>query len=196
MVLTCSRDMKRMLDNKQREQLLDIACRSIAHGLASGEALEVDPAALDATLIHDGASFVTLHLNGQLRGCIGSLEAHRPLAIDVAENAWAAAFRDPRFAPLARHEQDALDIEISVLGKPERLAFDSEQDLIEQIRPGIDGLILKKGARRGTFLPSVWKSLPEAATFLQQLKLKAGLPVDYWSDDIEIWRYTTESFSA
>lgn len=188
--------MKCMLDSKQREQLLGIACDSISHGLASGKALDVDPATMHATLMHAGASFVTLHLNRQLRGCIGSLEAHRPLAIDVAENAWAAAFRDPRFPALQRHERDALDVEISVLGQPERLAFDSEQDLIERIRPGIDGLILKQGARRGTFLPSVWKSLPQAAAFVQQLKRKAGLPVDYWSDDIEMWRYTTESFSA
>ena len=127
-------------------------------------------------------------------GCIGSLEARRPLICDVAENAFSAAFRDPRFPPLKAAELKSISLELSVLGQAERIVFDSEQDLLMQIRPELDGLILRDGNYRGTFLPSVWKSLPDARQFLQHLKLKAGLPADHWSDTLEVWRYTTESF--
>jgi AmmeMemoRadiSam system protein A len=115
---------------------------------------------------------------------------------DVAENAYAAAFRDPRFAPLTRPELDALDLSISILTPAESMTFESQEDLLGQLRPGIDGLILQDGDRRGTFLPSVWESLPEAGRFLAHLKLKAGLPEDHWSDSVQVWRYETESISA
>ena len=140
------------------------------------------------------ATFVTLNINDQLRGCIGTLEAHQPLVIDVAHNARAAAFNDPRFGPLTKPEFERLQIHISILGKPEPMTFTSQQDLLQQIRPGIDGLILTSGSHRGTFLPSVWESLTTPEEFLSHLKLKAGLPASYWSDDIRIERYTTESF--
>ncbi len=183
-----------MLSEPQRQRLVDIARGSLRHGLLHGSPLKVDPSGLDATLSSPGASFVTLHRHGQLRGCIGSLEPYQPLAADVAQNAFSAAFRDPRFPPLDESESGDLTVEISVLGTPEEIIFSSEQDLLNQLRPGIDGLILEERGRRGTFLPSVWESLPQPAEFLRQLKLKAGLPVDYWSDDIRVWRYTTESF--
>ena len=183
-----------MLSETQRQQLLDIAWESLRHGLTHGTPLAVDTGTLDETLSSPGASFVTLHHHGQLRGCIGSLEPYQPLAVDVARNAYSAAFRDPRFPPLEQHELDGLTLEISVLGAPEEIRFSSQQDLLKQLRPGTDGLILEARGRRGTFLPSVWESLPQPAEFLRQLKLKAGLPADYWSDDIRVWRYTTESF--
>jgi len=174
---------------------LDIARRSIAHGLEQRTPLPVDPAAYDERLRAPGASFVTLHLGDELRGCIGSLEARRPLVSDVACNAYAAAFQDPRFPPLSRDELPALRIHISVLSEATPLHFISENDLLRQLRPGVDGLILEEGeSHRSTFLPSVWSSLPDPRQFLQQLKLKAGLPPDYWSDSLRVLRYTTESF--
>lgn len=176
--------------------LLQVACASIVSGLQSGKPLAVDAAACPAPLTKKRASFVTLTQDKALRGCIGSLEACRMLVEDVAYNAFAAAFRDPRFAPLQQQEFETLDIQISVLGTPEPLAVASEQDLLEQLRPGVDGLILQENKLRGTFLPSVWESLPQAEDFLSHLKMKAGLPAAYWSADMRVWRYTTESFSA
>lgn len=142
------------------------------------------------------ASFVTLTIDGNLRGCIGMLEACRPLAEDVAENACAAAFYDPRFDPVSENELDDLEIHISVLSPPEQMTFDSEADLLQQIRPGVDGLILQDGARRGTFLPSVWAELPSEELFLMHLKMKAGLPNTHWSDTLRVFRYTAEYFPA
>lgn len=136
-----------------------------------------------------GASFVTLNQNGQLRGCIGSLEAHRPLATDVAENALAAAFRDPRFAPLGKDEFARTRVEVSLLTPPEPFPVADEADALARLRPGIDGLILSYGRRRATFLPQVWESLPEAHQFIAQLKLKAGLPADFWHQQITLARY-------
>lgn len=177
-----------------RRALLAIARDSIDHGVAHGTALQPDLAALPAELGEPRATFVTLHLDGQLRGCIGSLEAHRPLAEDVAANAFAAAFRDPRFPPVSRTEAARLALEISVLSPAEPMHFRSEADLLAQLRPGIDGLILSDLGRRGTFLPSVWSQLPAARDFLVHLKHKAGLPADHWSATLSVERYTTESF--
>ena len=140
------------------------------------------------------ASFVTLQIQGRLRGCIGHLEAVQPLIVDVAENAFAAAFRDPRFPPLQRDEWADVDIHLSLLTRPEPMRFDDESDLIAQIRPGEDGLILQDGPNRGTFLPSVRESLPDPVQFLTHLKHKAGLAANHWSDRVEVYRYHTESF--
>lgn len=147
-------------------------------------------------LQEERATFVTLTIDGDLRGCIGMLEACRPLAEDVVENARAAAFRDPRFAPLSIEEFGQLKIHISVLSAPEELFFESEADLLAQIRQDVDGLILQDGGRRGTFLPSVWADLPNKELFLMHLKMKAGLPSNYWSDTLRVFRYTAECFPA
>lgn len=176
--------------------LLEIARASIAHGLATGKALTIDADTYPESLRAVRACFVTLDLAGRLRGCIGHLEAYQPLAIDVAENAFAAAFRDPRFAPLKTAEWPQIGLHISVLSPPVPMQFADEADLLSQIRPGIDGLILRLGNQRGTFLPSVWDSLPNPVDFLRELKHKAGLPGDVWSAGIEVARYTTESFGA
>ena len=141
-----------------------------------------------------GASFVTLHLGGRLRGCIGSLLPARPLAEDVRANAVAAAFRDHRFPPLAAHEFATIDISVSVLGTPESMRVDGELDAIDQLVPGTDGLILDFRGHRGTFLPQVWQQLPDAAEFLAQLKLKAGLPLGFWHADIRLSRYRVEEY--
>lgn len=183
-----------LLDADARDFLLDLARRSIAHGLAHGAALGVTLADLPAALAAPGAAFVTLHRHGRLRGCIGHLEPVAPLAEDVARNAWAAAFQDPRFPPLADHELAALQIEVSVLGPAEPIACTDEADLITQLRPGLDGLILADGGRRSTFLPSVWEQLPNPLDFVHQLQAKAGLPAGHWSPRTRAWRYHTESF--
>ena len=173
--------------------LLDLARASICHGLAAGEPPRLTNSDMPEDLRTPGAAFVTLTLDGQLRGCIGSLQAYRPLAADVSDNAYNAAFRDPRFPPLTPAEFDRLKVHISILTPSEPLEFTSEDDLLAQLRPGIDGLIIAAAGRRGTFLPSVWEQLPDRRDFLRHLKLKAGLPPDYWSDDVEVWRYATES---
>lgn len=178
-----------------RKALTELAFASIRHGLEEGgpltfQADEETP----QSLLAPGACFVTLKKNSQLRGCIGSLEARRPLAEDVCANAHAAAFHDPRFASLTVDELANLELSISVLTPAQPLEFDSEQDLIEKLQPGVDGLILTDAGQRGTFLPSVWEQLPQAVDFLRHLKLKAGLPADYWSDTVCIERYTTISW--
>lgn len=176
--------------------MLGIALDSIVSGLESGKPLRLSPRALPDSLAELRACFVTLEQEGELRGCIGSLEPRTTLGEDISHNAWAAAFRDPRFKPLQAGEIDTLTIQVSVLGRTEAIDFDSEADLIRQLRPGVDGLILQDRNARGTFLPSVWKSLPDPVQFLSHLKLKAGLPVDYWSASLQMWRYATESFTA
>lgn len=184
------------LSEPLRQVLLGVALRSIRHGLERGKALAVEIADYDPVLREERACFVTLNLHGNLRGCIGHLEAIQPLIRDVADNAYAAAFQDPRFPSLRAEELSGLDIHISILSLPEPLSFQSEADLIAQIRPGIDGLILQEGRNRGTFLPSVWESLPQPLDFWRHLKRKAGLLVNHWSGSLRVQRYTTESFGA
>jgi len=183
------------LDPAQRGTLLALARQSIEHGLDQGRPLPVVLSDYPADLRVRRAAFVTLETGGRLRGCIGHLEAVQPLALDVAENTFAAAFRDPRFQPLTRPELARLSIEISVLTPSQPLSFTSEEELLRMIEPGRDGLILEEGTARGTFLPTVWESLPEPRVFLRHLKQKAGLRPDHWSDRVRVRRYRTESFS-
>ncbi len=140
------------------------------------------------------ASFVTLNQRDALRGCIGSLSAHRPLAEDIRANALAAAFHDPRFPPVSAAEWLSVQVEVSVLSPLERLTVRSEVDLITQIQPGRHGLLLRYGSYQGTFLPQVWEELPDPKQFLSQLKRKAGLPSDFWSLDLEVYRYHVEKW--
>lgn len=175
-----------------RRLLLDLARASIEHGL-NGELLKLNLHDYSGALRQPAATFVTLHIGGELHGCIGSLEANRPLVRDIAENARAAAFHDPRFPRLTHSELARLEIHISILTPPEALQFVSEDDLLRQLRPGVDGLILSEGSRRGTFLPAVWQTLPDPRAFLRALKHKAGLEPDYWSATVKVERYTAES---
>ena len=183
-----------MLSPEHRDALLRVASASIEHGLDQGVPLPIDPEDHAEPLRATRACFVTLKRHARLRGCIGHLQAIQPLVRDVAENAFKAAFRDPRFPPLSRVELAGLDLHISILTPAEPMTFRSQRDLLTQIRPGIDGLILEEGTHRGTFLPSVWESLPQPETFLRELLQKAGLRPDYWSDGIRVYRYATESF--
>ncbi|MCK5640613.1 MAG: AmmeMemoRadiSam system protein A [Gammaproteobacteria bacterium] len=187
--------MTRPLDKNSRKLLLQLAEDSIRHGLEYGAPLPVALGSFPESLHILRATFVTLNQKETLRGCIGSLEATHPLVEDVSYNAYAAAFSDPRFPPLLTTELSGLEIHISILSPPDIMNFDSEQALLSQLRPGIDGLILQDKGRRGTFLPSVWQSLPQASDFLTHLKLKAGLAADYWSNTLTVQRYTTESLA-
>ncbi|MFZ1385456.1 MAG: AmmeMemoRadiSam system protein A, partial [Propionicimonas sp.] len=136
-----------------------------------------------------GACFVTLTLDGRLRGCIGSLEPHRSLLADVTHNARAAAFSDRRFPPLSAAELPRTRIEVSLLSASEPLEAGSEAELVARLRPGVDGLILAWDGHRGTFLPQVWEQLPDPQQFLNRLKQKAGLPVSFWSPQVTVRRY-------
>jgi AmmeMemoRadiSam system protein A len=180
------------LNEAEKQQLLNLAAEAIRHGLRTGMRLAVNAADYNGILAAQHASFVTLERAGQLRGCMGALEAYRALVVDVAENAFLAAFRDPRFPALSAAELDGLDIHISILSPATDMHFSSEQELLQQIKPGVDGLILVDGRYRSTFLPSVWESLPEPVQFLRHLKQKAGLPAAYWSDSLRVSRYTAE----
>lgn len=185
-----------LYDQDQRRLLLGIAARSIVHGIEQGAALIADSAGYPEALREMRATFVTLEIDGNLRGCIGMLEAFRPLIEDVARNAFGAAFQDPRFQPLRADEYPRLFTKVSVLAPATPLTFDSEADLLRQLRPGLDGLILHDARHRGTFLPAVWEQLPDPRDFLAHLKRKAGLASNYWSDAIQVSRYTTESFGG
>jgi len=180
------------LNKEHQQRLLDLAKSSIQHGLQTGRPLKVNLADFPTELTAHRATFVTLRKHHELRGCIGMLEAVRPLAEDIAENAYSAAFKDSRFPPLEADELDELEIHLSILTPAEPVSFTSEQDLLNQLQPGIDGLILQEGHRRGTFLPSVWEQLPKPEQFLRHLKQKAGLAPDYWSENVRIYRYRTE----
>ncbi len=180
------------LSAEHQSYLLNLARESIRHGILHGRPLPVNLENLQAELKEKRATFVTLKKYGELRGCIGMLEAIRPLAEDIACNAYAAAFQDPRFPPVEPWELDQLEIHLSLLTPAEPMQFRSEQDLLSQLHPGVDGLILVEGHRRGTFLPSVWEQIPEPKHFLEHLKLKAGLPAAYWSNSLRCFRYLAE----
>lgn len=176
--------------DKIGQALLRIARNAIGEHFG----LAVTPVSAMEELTTPGASFVTLTQGGKLRGCIGSLQPYRPLADDVAGNAIAAAFQDPRFAPLSAEELAHTRVEVSLLTVAEPIAFTDEADALTRLRPGIDGVILSCGERRSTFLPQVWESLPEARQFMAQLKLKAGLPADYWDGKIRLARYGVQKW--
>ncbi len=171
--------------------LLGLARASIAS--AFGPARCADQSA--PWLRAEGACFVTLRQDGELRGCVGSVEAYRPLLEDVTANAHASAFRDSRFPPLRASELERTRIEVSLLSPRELLSVRSEADALAQVRPHIDGLVLEWGRHRGTFLPQVWEALPDPRDFLVQLKLKVGLPYDFWSDEIRLGRYQVAKWS-
>jgi AmmeMemoRadiSam system protein A len=170
--------------------LLGIARSSIAEAMGVGSA----PVPLDDWLNEWGATFVTLTRNGELRGCIGTLQAHRPLAEDVHHNALAAAFRDPRFPPLDRNELETTECEVSLLSPAEAMVFRDENDALSQLRPGVDGIVLEYGRYRSTFLPQVWEQLPQPHRFMAQLKRKAGLSDSFWAEGIRLERYTVSKW--
>lgn len=190
----------------EQRTLLEVARTAIAAGLepaapvygprrpSTGKPPVIDPTHFGVALRAHRASFVTLELEGTLRGCIGELEASDALIVGVARNAFAAAFHDPRFAPLRRAEFGALDIHISVLSDPVPIAFECETELLAGLRVGVDGLTIARGARKATFLPSVWQTLGTPALFLAHLKQKAGIAAEV--QNYQAWRYTAASLPS
>jgi AmmeMemoRadiSam system protein A len=176
-----------------RVALLDVAHKSIESGVRTGEPLSIDPGDFPPELREPRATFVTLRRAGALRGCVGALVASRPLVADVSHSAFSAAFRDARFPALGAAELEGLKIHISVLSALEPFPVRDEADLLDRIRPGVDGLVLRDGIHQGTFLPTVWEAMPDPSDFLRELKRKAGLPPDGWSESWELLRYTVES---
>lgn len=182
------------LGDEQRRTLLQLARDAVAYGVEHRRPMTVRAEDYAPELRPVRATFVTLRkVDGELRGCIGTCQALRPLAEDVVHNAHAAAFMDPRFPPLSRSELEGLQIHISLLTIPEEMSFSSEEDFLAQVRPGVDGLLLEEKGRKGTLLPAVWEALPEVGQFVRQLKLKAGLPADHWSKNVRVSRYAAES---
>lgn len=174
--------------------LLQIARSAISNVLGQAVALPEPAAGMTDVLQASGASFVTLNQQGQLRGCIGSLQAHRSLIADIQANAIAAALHDPRFAPLTLLELEITTIEVSVLSAMQPLPFASEAHALAQLRPGVDGVVFEFGRYRSTFLPQVWEQLPDARLFMAHLKHKAGLAPDFWAAEVRLQRYTVSKF--
>ena len=171
--------------------LCDVARNAIERGLREQRELRPDPEDYPPELREPGASFVTLHYRGDLRGCMGTLEPVRPLVCDVARNAWRSALADPRFAPLTESQLPELELHVAVLSPLEPVPVDSEEQLIGALRPGVDGLVLEEGDRAATFLPAVWDRLPDPRDFLEHLRAKAGLSPGCWSETLRFLRYTT-----
>ncbi len=145
-------------------------------------------------LTEPGASYVTLMQDGELRGCIGTVQAHQSLLADIKRNAISVAMHDPRFLPLTRNELATVRIEVSLLSTPQPFDFSDEKDALAKIRPGIDGVVFEYGPYRSTFLPQVWGSLVQPQQFLAALKLKAGLPGDFWAEDVKLSSYTVSKW--
>jgi AmmeMemoRadiSam system protein A len=173
--------MSKTLSQEEQAILLSLAREAITCAVRGERTSAANLASLPPGLRETGASFVTLlDARGELRGCIGTIEAQAPLAHDVQRNAVSSAMRDPRFLPLRSEELDGLQIELSILTPPEQLDFDGPDDLLAKIRPGIDGIIIEKSWHRATLLPSVWEKIPDPVQFLSMLCYKAGLPDDEW----------------
>ncbi|HET91626.1 MAG TPA: AmmeMemoRadiSam system protein A [Chloroflexi bacterium] len=183
------------LSSEERQVLLSLAREAITRAVRGQEPPPVDLDGLPESLRRDGASFVTLTMHGDLRGCIGSLEPRQSLALDVRENAVSAAFRDPRFSPVREDELGDLRVEVSVLSEPKPLSYDGPDDLIAQLRLGVDGVVIESGWNRATFLPQVWEKLPTPRQFLEHLCLKAYLPADaYRKPGLDVYTYQVEKF--
>ena len=178
----------------ERQLLREIANESINTGLSDGYAYAPDCSQLTGNLLAPFGTFVTLTIQGELRGCIGCLQTTEPLAKSVANSAYSAAFGDRRFSKLSLDEKNLIEIEIAVLSEMQLIKAGDRQSLLNQLNPGKDGLLLEDGNHRSTFLPKVWEKLSDPEEFLQQLLLKAGLNKDYWSDSMRFYRYHTVSF--
>jgi hypothetical protein len=178
-------------DGARGRVLLGLARAAIGRQLG----LDMTSRADAAFLAEPGATFVTLRREGALRGCMGSLQAHRALGEDVRHNARSAAFLDPRFRPLSLREFEVVEVEVSLLSVPEPMEFSDEADALAQLEPGVDGLILQYGVHRATFLPQVWDELSDPRVFMAHLKRKAGLAVDFWSTEVRLQRYGVQKWT-
>lgn len=178
------------LNASEQKELLRLARKTIADACRQGLPPEVEQRSYPAAFMEQRATFVTLQKNNELRGCIGSLQAHRPLIEDIVHNAFAAAFRDFRFQPVTETELSDLEVEISILGPMTEMNVSSEEDLLAQLVPGKDGLVIESALYSATFLPQVWEQLPTPGQFLLHLKQKAGMPLDLWPENMKCSCYT------
>ena len=187
--------MDDQLTTEEKRTLLDLARRALDSGVRGAAPPRLDPDAMTANLRAIGASFVTLTMGGELRGCIGALEPSQPLAEDVRLHAVAAALEDPRFMPVSPSELDRIEIEISRLTAPRDLEYADAADLLEKLRPGVDGVVLRDGRHRATFLPQVWEKIPDKAEFLDHLCAKMGVMPDTWRNrHLDVQTYQVEEF--
>lgn len=184
------------LGSSDQRQLLEIAREAVRRGLDGQPDWVPARETLDDALLVPAASFVTLRRDGTLLGCIGSLEPRRALADDVAANASAAAFADPRLPAVTQDDMDHLDVHVSVLGPLEPVGVSCLQELMATIRPGVDGVLVISGRRRGTFLPSVWESVSDSDEFFRLLWQKAGLRGGAWPRSLRAFRYQTADFGS
>lgn len=187
--------MEDKLTLEEQQTLLHLAREAMEYGVRGKKLPTLDKETLSARLHEQGASFVTLTIRGQLRGCIGALEAYQPLAEDVREHARAAALEDPRFPPVREDELSRVQIEVSRLTRPVPLKYKDAEDLLSKLRPHVDGVILKDGYRRATFLPQVWEKIPDPAAFLNNLCHKMGGSESLWrSKHLDAFTYQVEEF--
>jgi len=187
--------MEDFLTETERVLLLKIAREAIESVVRGQQPPVLDKSKLSPKLSEPGVTFITLTRKGELRGCIGALEPYQPLVEDVREHAIAAALNDFRFPPVSPGELNDIKIEISRLTLPEELHYQTPQELLERLRPGIDGVILREGIHRATFLPQVWEKIPDKATFLSHLCMKMGAPPDIWLKNmLSVQTYQVEEF--
>lgn len=187
--------MQDQLSPEEQQALLRLAREALECGVRGDKLPPLDKDSLSTHLREAGASFVTITMHGELRGCIGALEAHQPLAEDVRAHAIAAALEDPRFPPVREDELSRIQIEVSRLTRPIPLEYRDAADLLSKLRPHVDGVILRDGLRRATFLPQVWEKIPDPADFLSNLCYKMGVREDAWrTRHLDVSIYQVEEF--
>lgn len=187
--------MKEKLTLEEQQTLLRMAREAMEYAVRAKKLPPLNSSKLSSTLREQGASFVTLTIRGQLRGCIGALEAYQPLADDVREHAIAAALEDPRFPPVSEDELSRIQIEVSRLTRPVPLEYTDANDLISKLRPHVDGVILRDGFHRATFLPQVWEKIPDPSKFLDNLCYKMGVSDNLWRNKhLDVLVYQVEEF--
>jgi hypothetical protein len=183
------------LGELEKRYLLRIAREALRAAVEGAPLADLDPSEWTPRLAQPGSSFVSITLQGDLRGCLGTIWPRNPLAEDVRAHAAAVSSRDLRFPPVTRDEVAAIRIELSVLTPPQLMLYSSSEELLLRLSPGRDGVVLRMGAHQATFLPKVWERVPEQSRFLSMLSQKAGLPEDVWCRaPLEIWTYRAEDF--
>ena len=187
--------MTDQLTDGEKQTLLRLAREAMEHGVRGRKLPPLDKNSLTPILLEQGASFITLTIDDNLRGCIGALEAYQPLVEDVREHAAAAALEDPRFRPVEENELSRIRLEVSRLTAPHPLEYSSSEDLLAKLHPHVDGVILKDAHRRATFLPQVWEKIPNPADFLDRLCAKMGAKPNFWRDaKLQVYVYQVEEF--
>jgi len=187
--------MSNRLTDGEKQTLLHLAREAMEYAVKGKALPPLNMESLTPALRENGASFVTLTIHNELRGCIGALEAHQPLAEDVREHAVAAALEDPRFRPVVESELSRIRLEVSRLTAPYLLEYSSSEDLLKKLRPHVDGVILKDDFRRATFLPQVWEKIPDPVDFLDQLCMKMGASKKSWRETkLRVYLYQVEEF--